>query len=76
MDAPITGHLVLEQSVDQPVTRGLHLALEPLRGDVDAEMGFARGAPRHGFVVSVFVRIIEDLEAGWGESGCYLDSFG
>jgi hypothetical protein len=54
------------------VTRGLHLALETVRGDIDAEMGLARGAPRHGFMVGVFVRVVEDLEAGWGEGGCDL----
>lgn len=62
MDAALLGHLVLEELVDQAVARGLHLGLESVRGDDEPEVRLPGRAPDHRLVVSVLVRVIEDLE--------------
>lgn len=67
MNATLLRHLVFEQTIDQPVTGGLHLALEGLGRDLDPEVRLPRRAARHSFMVGVLVRVVEDLEASGTE---------
>jgi len=55
------------------MSRRLHLGLECLGRDHQAEVRLRGGAARHGFVVRVEVRVVVDLEARWLEGGCDLD---
>lgn len=64
MYAPLPCHLLLQQRVDEPVTRGLHLALELVTRDDQTEVRFGRGRCRHGLVVRVQMGVVVDLEVG------------
>lgn len=68
MDTAFSGHLVLEQRVDQAVAGGLHLGAKCLGGDDYPEMSLSRGATFHGLVVGVKVGIVVNLEGGGLES--------
>lgn len=72
MYAAVARHLVLKKRVHQPVPGGLHLGLEGVGRDDDAEVRLARRAAGHGLVVGVQVGVVEDFEAGGLEGGCYL----
>jgi hypothetical protein len=62
-------HFVLEQRIHYAVPGRLHLGLERVGDDGDAEVGFFGCAALHGFVVGVQVGVVEDLQ------GCWMESF-
>lgn len=64
MDAAVAGHLVLEELVDDAVAGGLRaVGREGVGGDDEPEVRLARGAARHGPVVRVLGRVVEDVQA-------------
>lgn len=62
MDTALPRHLVFEELVDHTVAGRLHLGPEGVGRDYEPEMGLLGRAPDHGLVMSVLMRIIEDLE--------------
>lgn len=61
--------LLLQQSVHDPVSCGLHLRLERFGGDEHAEMRLCGYAALHGLVVRVHAGVVVDFECG-GLQGC------
>ena len=62
MDAAILGHFILEQLIYHAMAGRLHLGLEGLGGDDEPEVCLLGGDADHGLVMSVLVRVIEDLQ--------------
>lgn len=65
MDASLLCHLLLQQRVHQPMSRGLGLRFESFGRDDNSEMGFLRSVPCHGLVVSMAARVVVDFEEAW-----------
>ena len=55
------------------MSRRLHLALELLARDHDAEVRLLRRDAAHGLVVRVEEGVVVDFEVGGVEGGCYLE---
>merc|ERR1712029_747439 len=55
MDPAFRRQLILQEGIDHPMARGLHLRLESVRRDIYSEVGFPRRAALHGFVMGVQV---------------------
>ena len=62
MDATILCHLVLEKLIYHAMAGRLHLGLEGLGSDDEPEVRLLGRDADHGLVVSVLVRVIEDLQ--------------
>lgn len=62
MDSTILSHFVLEQLIDHAMAGRLHLGLEGLGSDDEPEVRLLGRDADHGLVVSVLVRVIEDLQ--------------
>lgn len=69
MDPALLGQLILQQGVDKPVSRGLHLRLEGLGCDDNSEVRLLGRDALHRLVVRMEVRVVVDVEGGGLEGG-------
>ncbi len=53
--------LLFQQRIHHPMPRRLHLCLERLGGDDEAEVGFCGDVVGHGFVVCVEAGVVVDF---------------
>lgn len=61
MYTALGGQFVLEQGVDHTMPRRLHLALERLGCDNEAEVSLGGSIARHGRMVCMEMRVVVDL---------------